>query len=109
MLLLPASEAGKSTLQVLDFNVRNFTRPDHHNCESVSNAESDIPKTTRGVVDHPSRITMPSVFANVVESGLPYREVRRDIQGDYSGMMIDDERLVGLKVRRIGYLLELAG
>ena len=42
---------------------------------------------------------MPYVFVDDVESRLPYREARRDVRRNYSGVMIDDERLVGLKVR----------
>ena len=109
MLLLPTSEADKSTVQVFDFNVCHFPPDAYDDCESTSDVDSDLSKTTRDVVDYPTRITMPSVFVDVVESGLPDCEVRRDVQGDYSGMMIDDERLVGLKVRHIGYLPELAG
>ena len=42
---------------------------------------------------------MPNIFFGVVESKLSYHEARRDIRDDYLGVMIDDERLVGLKVR----------
>lgn len=95
MLLLPTSETGKSTLQVLDFNVRR------HDADGGSSC-----RTTGDVVDFPTRIVMPNIFVDVVESGLPYHETLRDVRGDYSGVMIDDERLVGLKVRRSKYMLE---
>ena len=62
--------------------------------------DGDPPRRTH-VVDYPTRVVMPNVFADVVESGLPYRKVLREVQDGYSGVMIDEERLVGLKVRRL--------
>ena len=47
----------------------------------------------------PSKIPASSVFVNDVISKLPYTHaVRRDLCAVYSGFMIDDERIVGLKV-----------
>lgn len=114
MLLLPTPETGKSTVQVLDFNVRRgrvVVDDDDNDDDDDRDADVDHDverlasgrKTTRsGIVDYPTCIVMPSIFIDAVESGLPYREVLREVQGDYSGMMIDDERLVGLKVRSYG-------
>lgn len=46
-----------------------------------------------------STISAPGVFVNNVTSKLPYsRTVRKDLTTMYSGFMIDDERIVGLKV-----------
>lgn len=113
VMLLPTSEADKSTLQVLDFNVRSAFDDDEddadadadHTDQGASSKEKDkdgadpsLCQTTWHVT-YPTRIVMPNIFVNVVESGLPYRETRRDVRADYSGVMIDDERLVGLKVR----------
>lgn len=95
-MLLPTSEAGKSTLQVLDFNVRSAFNDDD---EDDADADPIRCQATLEPVTYPTRIVMPNIFVDVVESGLPYREARRDVRGDYSGVMIDDERLVGLKVR----------
>lgn len=47
----------------------------------------------------PSKVTVPGVFTDTVVSKLPYsRTVRKDLTAMYSGFMIDDERIVGLKV-----------
>jgi len=46
----------------------------------------------------PSKISASGVFVNDVVSKLPYTHaVRRDLCAVYSGFMIDDERIVGLK------------
>ena len=73
-----------------------------HDAESDAgdSDDGDPPRRTH-VVDYPTRVVMPNVFADVVESGLPYRKVLREVQDGYSGVMIDEERLVGLKVRRL--------
>ncbi|KAG8215644.1 hypothetical protein J3R82DRAFT_7515 [Butyriboletus roseoflavus] len=118
VMLLPTSEADKSTLQVLDFNVRSAlddnededdvgadADADHtdegtgreKNEKNKDDADPSLRKTTLKRVTYPIRIAMPHIFVDVVETGLPYREARRDVRGDYSGVMIDDERLVGLK------------
>jgi hypothetical protein len=106
VMILPTSKAGKSTLQVLDFNVRRAFDDDAVDKEQDGSQEErndgeetdpSLRKRTLERVYHPTRIVMPNIFVDVVESGLPYREARRDVRGDYSGVMIDDERLVGLK------------
>ena len=71
-----------------------------HNAESGTGDDGDPPRRTH-VVNYPTRVVLPNIFADIVDSGLPYREVLRDVQGGYSGVMIDEERLVGLKVRRL--------
>ena len=68
--------------------------------ESGTGDDGDPPRRTH-VVNYPTRVVMPNIFADVVERRLPYLEVLRDVQGGYSGVMIDEERLVGLKVRRL--------
>jgi len=103
ILLTP--KAGTNTLQVLDFNVRRaFDDCDtgdvaYHTDEGNGDEDGNtsLRKTTLQLVDHPTQVYLPYVFVGVVESGLPYREARRDVWRDYSGVMIDDERLVGLK------------
>ena len=111
VMLLPSSQAGARALHVLDFNVRrafdvdegvNADANDANACEphhADEDADLSRTKTTLARVDYPTRIVMPNIFVDAVESGLPYREARRDVRDEYSGIMIDDERLVGLKVR----------
>ena len=73
-----------------------------HTDEGTSNennsTDQPLRKTILKCVTYPTRIAMPNIFVDIVESGLPYREARRDIREDYL-VMIDDQRLVGLKVR----------
>ena len=53
----------------------------------------------------PTVIPASDVFVNDVVSKLPYtRTVRKDLCAVYSGFMIDDERLVGLKVGAVLFL-----
>ncbi|KAI9566656.1 hypothetical protein HD554DRAFT_2323027 [Boletus coccyginus] len=86
------SQKSKSTFRVLDFNVRRaFDDDDDGDPSQVTTT------TTLKRVDYPTHLFMPSIFVDIVESGLPYREASRDVRGGYLGAMIDDERLVGLK------------
>ena len=99
-MLLPRSNMGKSTLRVLDFNVhRAFDDDDADANTEDEDVDPLVRKTTLERVYYPTSISIPNVFVHTVESRLPYCEARRYVSGDYSGMMIDDERLVGLKVR----------
>lgn len=70
------------------------TRPASH-C-SGSTVTHDVDYT---VHTEPSEISASGVFVNDVISKLPYTHtVRKDLCAVYSGFMIDDERIVGLKV-----------
>jgi len=97
VLLLPGTEPGKSTIQVLDFNPYTVFDAD----EDREEEEIGGLQTKSGLLvermDYPTRLDMPEIFTDVVETGLAYREVRREVRGHYSGVMIDDERLIGLK------------
>ena len=56
-------------------------------------------EVTYTVHTEPSKISASGVFVNDVISKLPYTHaVRKDLCAVYSGFMIDDERIVGLKV-----------
>lgn len=100
VMLLPRSNMGKSTLRVLDFNVhRAFDDDDADADTEDEDVDPLVRKSTLERVYYPTSISIPNVFVDTVESRLPYCEARRYVSGDYSGMMIDDERLVGLKVR----------
>jgi len=57
----------------------------------------------------PSRVPASCVFVNDVVSKLPYTHaMRKDLSAVYSGFMIDDERIVGLKVGIVFFLLACA-
>ena len=51
------------------------------------------------LVVEPSVVPAGETFVNDVLSHLPYGRVAREFSANYSGFMIDDERLVGMKVR----------
>lgn len=52
-----------------------------------------------------SKVSVPDIFIDDVISKLPYTHtVRKDLCAMYSGFMIDDERIVGLKVG-VGFFL----
>ncbi|KAG6372438.1 hypothetical protein JVT61DRAFT_7535 [Boletus reticuloceps] len=106
VMLLPTFNSSKSTLQVLDFNLRRVFDDDNTNTSNEhlhedghenGDADPSLSKTILERVDYPTRIIMPSIFVDPVESGLPYLEARREVEGNYSGVMIDDERLIALK------------
>ena len=57
------------------------------------------PEVSFSIHTEPSRIFASGIFLNDVTSKLPYtRTVRRDLDMVYSGFMIDDERIIGIKV-----------
>ena len=71
-----------------------FTRPTSHSSSSTITHEVSYTVHTE-----PSKISASGVFVNDVISKLPYTHaVRKDLCAVYSGFMIDDERIVGLKV-----------
>ncbi|KAF9222211.1 hypothetical protein BS17DRAFT_736128 [Gyrodon lividus] len=115
---------GKSRMQVLDFNFRDhdvshqrpYTIPDIDSSDprcglgadlktgggdsgsSIgTRAERSLVGTQVEIVDYPTRIELTNFFAENVETCLPFRSTTRDVMANYSGVMIDDERLVGLK------------
>lgn len=76
-------------MQVLDFNVRKTKR---HVFPQQPDSKASIE-----VVDYPSAIVSDGIFPGPVETSLPYRVCRRDELKGFSGVMIDEQRLIGLK------------
>ncbi|KAG0703415.1 hypothetical protein DFH29DRAFT_917122 [Suillus ampliporus] len=76
-------------MQVLDFNVRKTKR-------HVFAPQRDSRATTE-IVDYPSTISADIIFPGPVETSLPYRVCQRDELKGFSGVMIDERRLIGLK------------
>jgi hypothetical protein len=67
------------------------------------------PEVSYTVHTGPSVVTAPVVFLDPVVSKLPYTHtVRKDLCAGYSGFMIDDERIVGLKVGVVLFFLARA-
>lgn len=80
---------------LMDFNVYP-NRPDHHV------AEYPVPEGSNCLlVTHERRIEAGEVFQQPIVSKLPYLVSTRrgiDTLTDYSGFMIDHERLIGTRV-----------
>lgn len=74
----------------MDFNVRKTKR-------HVFPPQSDS-KASVEVIDYPTIIWSDGLFPGSIETNLPYRVCRRDELEGFSGVMIDEQRLVGLKV-----------
>ena len=107
VMLLPTSEVGTQVhAPVLDFNVHSAL-DDNDNVDDVgvnadvdhpdegttsneknkkSNADPSLRRTILKCVTYHTWIAMPNIFVDVVESGLPYREARKDTRGEYSGV-----------------------
>lgn len=76
------------------------TRPSTPISSSISSHE-----VTYTIHTDPSKVSVPGVFVDDVISKLPYSQtVRKDLTTMYSGFMIDDERIVGLKVGVLFFL-----
>ena len=79
----------KSTLCVLDFNVH------------PKRVDDPVPLNSLGsqLITEPSRVAATTVFEDDVVTSLPYLASTRSETFHYSGFMIDDERIIGMKVR----------
>ncbi|EGN97719.1 hypothetical protein SERLA73DRAFT_184538 [Serpula lacrymans var. lacrymans S7.3] len=89
-VVLPISyHVAGSTVQVLDFNVCRTKRQifEEH---TASSADSCI--NTDG-----THVGMGNIFQAPVITLMPYRVLSRGELEEYNGVMIDDERLIGLK------------
>jgi hypothetical protein len=107
-VVCPPYTAGQGTkrisvLEVLDFNVHMKRLPPEISVEDILDHENPekVPDSCMLCVETgPSTIVKPEIFANPVVSQLPYtRAIRMHMGEMYSGFMIDEERIVGLRVR----------
>ena len=95
---------GESRVEVLDFNVHASRPPTA--AEKLAAARMDIdterpPEEARFVCE-PSVFAAETVFANEVVTALPYYSMPAPGQCEpYVGYMIDEQRLLGLKVRLV--------
>ncbi|KAH7907612.1 hypothetical protein BJ138DRAFT_1159727 [Hygrophoropsis aurantiaca] len=87
-VVIPTYNDHGHTMEVLDFNVKATARQ----LVQRLKASTWIQTVTEG-----SRIAAETVFASTVTTFLPYRALNTEEFSGFSGMMIDDERLVGLK------------
>jgi hypothetical protein len=93
-------------LEVLDFNVHVNGLPDQigvgEDGEPLSNTKSVFTVHTEPLV-----VPKVEIFVEDVVTRLPYTSaMRRDMGDYYSGFMIDEERLVGLRVREFTFLFQ---
>lgn len=80
----------ESTLCVLDFNVH----PERKDSVVVPQDSG----TSYQFVTDPSRVAAGTVFEDDIVTSLPYSASTRSGKFHYSGFMIDDERIIGMKV-----------
>lgn len=79
------------TLQILDFDVG-------HDMHDVLPSDSLVVKT---ITKAPSWVPRDGIFGRNVITRLPYSTTTRKISENYSGLMIDEDMIVGLKVRAL--------
>ncbi|KAI6127159.1 hypothetical protein F5141DRAFT_996817 [Pisolithus sp. B1] len=125
VLPAPATRNGRAMMCVLDFNVRRDVwrsqcyPPDDDDAMDTPKAavisldrpttptpQPIVPQRTReryAISKHPRLITEPSVedhplfFPVPYETALPYRELWHEQEVEYSGIMVDEERIVCLQ------------
>jgi len=90
-VVFPVPSGSVHQMQVLDFNIRKSERH--------AFAPQPDSKATIEVVDYSSTISSDNIFLEPIETSLPYRVCRREELQGFSGVMIDERRLIGLKVR----------
>ena len=93
---------GGSRVEVLDFNVHALRAPTPAEKLAASRLGIDPEKPAEGsrLVCETTVLPVGGVFAKEVATGLPYYSVPAPGQGElYVGYMIDEQRLLGLKVR----------
>lgn len=94
--------SGNHRVEVLDMNVHALRAPSAAENLAASRLDIDIEKPPEGsrLVCEPSVFPAGGVFAKEVVTRLPYYAVPAPGQGEsYVGYMIDEQRLLGLKVR----------
>lgn len=90
-----------SVLEVLDFNIHVKRLPENIGVGTIScrgDQETVPDKFALYVYTDPSPVEKPEIFLKPVVSRLPYsRAIRTHVGEMYSGFMIDEERIVGLR------------
>ncbi|OAX35169.1 hypothetical protein K503DRAFT_793915 [Rhizopogon vinicolor AM-OR11-026] len=89
-VVFPVASGSMHQMQVLDFNIRKSER-------QALTTQPDS-RARIEVVDYPSTISSDNIFLSPIETSLPYCIYRRDELQGFSGVMIDERRLIGLKV-----------
>lgn len=93
---LPRFAPDIATLCIFDFNVHPSRINDP--AGPVISPGSESPGVSYRLVSDPSEVEGGRVFLNNVVTCLPYAVSRREGTFNYSGFLIDDERIIGMKV-----------
>lgn len=81
-------------VEVLDFAPAAVQRNLEHASSSAGiDSESEVE-----IVTKPSFVPASGIFQSDLVTNLPYRVARRKVGEDVRGFMIDEERIIGLKV-----------
>lgn len=86
----------EAVMTVMDFHVH--PKRTHDPCEDVAHKAPDY-RWGYQVSAEPSTVAASDVFRQDVISRLPYAVSRRAGDLHYTGFMMDDQRIVGMKVR----------
>jgi hypothetical protein len=98
--------SGESRVEVLDFNVHASRAPTAAEKLAATRLGIDPEQPPEGarLVCEPSVFPAGLVFAKEVVTSLPYYSVPAPgLHEPYVGYMIDEQRLLGLKVRRFAF------
>lgn len=98
--------SGECRVEVLDFNVHASRVPTAAEKLAAARLGIDADRPTEGarLVREPSVFSAEMVFAKEVATSLPYYTVPAPGQCEpYVGYMIDEQRLLGLRVRLFGH------
>lgn len=88
----------------MDFNPLFIKRPPLFPEDYHSVIQSTV---TRRIVSDVGVIAKGDIFAEDIQSGLPYYEVTTKEAFPLSGILLDDERIIGLKVGSLSYAFRL--
>ncbi|KAH8103174.1 hypothetical protein DFH11DRAFT_1735027 [Phellopilus nigrolimitatus] len=83
-----------------DFNVRNARRGLDLNADEEESEEwkdREFPVKRSRIVQSFSTIHLPEIFKHDFRTGLPYRITETEEVFDWDSVMLDDERIIGLK------------
>ncbi|KAI6021043.1 hypothetical protein EDC04DRAFT_3068226 [Pisolithus marmoratus] len=116
-VVLPAPRNGRAMIYVLDFNVRNTVRQNQYYLLDNQPPTEELQRKAfskqfamlqhlkehgaipnhAGLITKPSEEFHPLFFPAPFETALPYRELWHEQEVGYSGIMVDEERLVCLE------------
>lgn len=109
--MMMSSTVRSSPISVLDFNQDNVARYRDSVQPSMFQDEQSEGSSTWGgktLVTHASPLHPMTMFAKEYTSALPYVEVKSRKFYDYSAVLMDEEHILGLRVRHLIFSLLIA-